>query len=44
MYIVTFDRNEATIVEVKLDAQALARALANPEKIGNAYAGTRTEP
>ena len=44
MFIVTFDRDEATIVEVKLNAQALARALANPEKIGGAHAGKSTKP
>ncbi len=40
MFIVSFERDEATIVEVALDSKVLARILADPARAGRAFAGT----
>jgi hypothetical protein len=40
MLIATFERDEATVVEVKVDAKSLARVLADPSNAGRSYSKT----
>jgi hypothetical protein len=44
MFIATFDRDDATIVEIALDAEALARVLADPARAGRSFAKAASEP
>ena len=43
MLIATFDRDEATVIEIRVDAKALARALSDPANAGHVFTAGPSE-